>query len=90
VPTIAETSGMAEYDVSLWLGVLAPAGTPKDVIARLQGDIAAVMAMPEIIKQMADAGIEVRSSTPAEFTALIRSDLAKWPAVVKRSGMQIQ
>jgi tripartite-type tricarboxylate transporter receptor subunit TctC len=90
VPSISETPGMSEYDMTLWLGVLAPAGTPKDVVSRLQRDINAVMAAPDLVKQMADAGIEVRLGTPAQFAALIRSDMAKWAGVVKRSGMQIE
>ena len=89
VAPIAEAAGMADYDMTLWLGVLAPAGTPKDVTARLQRDIWATMAAPDLVKQMADAGIEVRTSTPAEFSALIRSDMAKWAGVIKKSGMQI-
>ena len=90
VPPISETPGMAEYDMTLWLGVLAPAGTPKEVVSRLQREIGVVMAAPEIVKQMADAGIDVRSSTPDEFSALIRADMAKWAAVVKRSGIQLE
>ena len=89
VPAIAETPGMAAYDVSLWLGVLAPAGTPKDVLARLESDIRAVMSTPEMARQMAGAGIEVRLGTPQEMTALIRADTARWAQVVKRSGMQL-
>jgi len=90
VPSISESPGMAEYDMTLWLGVLAPAGTPKDLISRLNRDIGTLMASPEIVKQMADAGIDVRVSTPAEFSALIRSDMAKWAAVVKRAGLQAE
>jgi len=89
VPAIAETPGMAAYDVSLWLGVLAPAGTPKDVVAKLQGEIRAVMSTPEMARQLGDAGIEVRLGTPAEMSALIRADTARWAQVVKRSGMQL-
>jgi tripartite-type tricarboxylate transporter receptor subunit TctC len=90
VPSISESPGMAEYDMTLWLDVLAPAGTPKEVIARLHREIGTEMALPEIVKQMADAGIDVRVSTPAEFSALIRSDMAKWAAVVKRAGLQAE
>ena len=90
VPSISESPGMAEYDMSLWLGVLAPAGTPKDLVARLHRELGTVMALPEIVKQMADAGIDVRVSTPAEFSALIRADIAKWAAVVKRAGLQAE
>ncbi len=90
VPSISESAGMAAYDMTLWLGVLAPAGTPKDLVARLHRELDAVMASPEIVKQMADAGIEVRVSTPGEFSALIRADMAKWATVVKRAGLQAE
>lgn len=78
VPTIAETAGMGDYEMSLWLGVLAPAGTPKDITVALQQGIIAVMSAPDMVKRMADAGIEVRLSSPQEFAALIRTDTAKW------------
>ena len=89
VPTISETPGMGEYEMSLWLGVLAPAGTPKEIVAKLHREIGATMSAPDMVRQMGDAGIEVRLSSSAEFAALIRSDLAKWAAVVKRSGVQL-
>ncbi len=88
VPPIAEAQGMSDYDVTLWLGVLAPAGTPRDIVARLQRDIAAAVADPELVKKMAEAGIEVRTSTPQEFASLIKADIAKWATVVKRAGLQ--
>jgi tripartite-type tricarboxylate transporter receptor subunit TctC len=89
VPTISETPGMADYEMSLWLGVLAPAGTPKDVTARLHRDIASAMAAPDLVRQMADAGIDVRLSSQQEFAALIRSDMAKWAAVVKQAEVKL-
>jgi tripartite-type tricarboxylate transporter receptor subunit TctC len=89
VPPISETPGMGDYEMSLWLGVLAPAGTPKEITVRLNREIAVVMSAPDMARQMADAGIEVRLSTPQEFAALIRSDTAKWAGVVKRAGIQI-
>lgn len=89
VPIIAETPGMEGYEMSLWLGVLAPAGTPKEIIERLNRDINAAMAAPDLVRQMAEAGIEVRLSSSAEFAALIRSDLAKWAAVVKRADVKM-
>ncbi len=90
VPAISETAGLAEYDMTLWLGVLAPAGTPRDVVTRLQRDLAAALGTPELVRQMADAGIDVRVSTPQEFATLIRADIAKWAGVVKRSGMHVE
>jgi tripartite-type tricarboxylate transporter receptor subunit TctC len=89
VPTISETPGMQDYEMSLWLGVLAPAGTPDNVTAKLNREIAAAMSSPDVARQMADAGIEVRLSSQQEFAALIRSDLAKWSQVVKRAGVHL-
>lgn len=88
VPSIAETPGLEEFEVSLWLGVLAPAGTPADTVRALHGALEAVLQQPEVQRPMAEAGIEVRGSTPEAFRALIRADLAKWAAVVRRAGLQ--
>jgi tripartite-type tricarboxylate transporter receptor subunit TctC len=89
VPTISETPGMADYELSLWLGVLAPAGTPKDITVRLNREIAVAMSAPDLVRQMTDAGIEVRLSSPQEFAALIHSDLGKWSSVVKRADLKL-
>ena len=89
VPTISEAPGMAGYEMSLWLGVLAPAGTPQDIIAMLHSEIGAAMSRPEMARQMMDAGIEVRLSTPQEFSQQIRTDLAKWSEIVQRSGIRL-
>jgi tripartite-type tricarboxylate transporter receptor subunit TctC len=88
VPTIAE-SGLPGYDVSIWLGVLAPAGTPADIVDRLNAEIGKVMSDPEMKAQLAKAGIEALHSTPAEFAATIRNDTAKWSKVVKASGATV-
>ena len=89
VPTISETPGMGDYEVSLWLGVLAPTGTPQDIVARLHREISAAMSTPDMARQMGDAGIAVRLGNPSEFAALIRSDTAKWAGIVKRAGIQL-
>jgi tripartite-type tricarboxylate transporter receptor subunit TctC len=85
VPTIAE-SGLKGYDVSNWLGVLAPAGTPKDVITTLHTALGRAMATPALKQQLVALGIEPAFDTPEAFTALMRSELPKWAAIVKRSG----
>ncbi len=89
VPTIAETPGMEAYEMSLWLGVLAPAGIPKDITARLHREISAAMSAPDLVQKMAEAGIEVRLSSPQAFAALIRTDSAKWASVIKRADVQL-
>lgn len=89
VPTISETPGMESYEMSLWLGVLAPAGTPKEITERLHREIGMAMSAPDLVRQMADAGIEVRLSSSQELAALIHSDTAKWAAVVKRADVKL-
>jgi tripartite-type tricarboxylate transporter receptor subunit TctC len=88
VPAIAE-SGLAGFDVSNWLGVLAPAKTPTEIVARLNGEIRTSMADPAIRKQLAAVGIEAMSSTPEAFGETIRIEIAKWGKVVKASGATI-
>ena len=89
VPTISETPGMEGYEMSLWLGVLASAGTPREITERLHRDIGMAMSAPDLLRQMANAGIEVRLSSSQEFAALIRSDIAKWATVVKATGARV-
>lgn len=85
VPT-AQEAGLKDFDVTIWFGVLAPAGTPAPVIERLNREIVAVMSTDEMKKRMQADGAEAKPTSPAEFAALIRSDLAKWTPVVKASG----
>jgi tripartite-type tricarboxylate transporter receptor subunit TctC len=85
VPT-AQEAGLKDFDVTIWFGVLAPAGTPAPVIDKLSREIGAVMSTDEMKKRMQADGAEARPTSPAEFAALIRSDLAKWTPVVKASG----
>jgi tripartite-type tricarboxylate transporter receptor subunit TctC len=89
VPTLAE-SGLAGYEVSNWLGVLAPAGTPKEVVAGLHAAVGRAMADPGMRRQLTALGIEPASSTPEEFTALIRSEIPKWARIVKASGAKVE
>ena len=83
VPTLAE-AGAAADNVDMWYGVLAPKGTPPEVVARLQKEIAAVLKSPEVAKSFEAQGMVPASSTPAEFGALIRKDAQRWAAVVKK------
>ena len=85
VPTIAE-AGLPGYDISNWLGLLAPASTPKEVIATINTALGRVMTTPALKQQLAVLGIEPVFGTPEEFTALMRTELPKWAAVVKKSG----
>jgi tripartite-type tricarboxylate transporter receptor subunit TctC len=86
IPTVAE-SGYPNFETIIWHGVLAPARTPRDVIARLNREIVAVLAMPDVQKLLLAEGGELSPSTPAEFAAFVKSEVAKWAQVIKRAGI---
>lgn len=88
VPTIAE-AGLTGYDVSNWLGLLAPAGTPKDVIATIHAALGRTMATPALRQQLVALGIEPTFGTPEEFGALIRAEMPKWADIVRKSGATV-
>ena len=87
VPTVHE-SGLPGYDVNPWYGVLAPAGTPRDIVARLNAEIARILRLPEISRQFAAQGVETAVSTPEEYAAIIKADFAKWGKVVRDIGIR--
>ena len=82
VPTLDE-SGVKRFDVSGWYGILAPAGTPPNVIARLNDVIVRMTGSPEVVRSFTTQGLEVFSSTPAQFTEKIRSEMPRWAKVVQ-------
>jgi tripartite-type tricarboxylate transporter receptor subunit TctC len=88
VPTLAE-SGLKGYDVSNWLGVLAPAGTPKDVLGSLHAALGRAMATPSLKQQLIALGIEPVFSTPEDFAALMRTELPRWAEIVRKSGASV-
>ena len=87
VPTLAE-GAVPGFEVTQWYGVLAPAKTPMTVMARIQKDIAALLQQPEMMQRMASEGSEPIGSTPAAFTAHIRTETEKWTKVVKQAGIK--
>lgn len=84
IPTIAET--FPGFESSSWFGVLAPAGTPKPIVARLNADLHKSLKDPTVAKRLAAVGFEITYGTPEEFTAYIKSEIKKWAKVVKASG----
>lgn len=89
VPTLAE-AGLPGYEVSNWLGVLAPAGTAKEVVTALHAAVTRAMADPGMRRQLTGLGIEPAASTPEEFAVLIRSEIPKWARIVKASGAKVE
>jgi len=88
VPTIAE-SGLPGYEVTNWYGVMMPAGTPREIIARLHRDIVRILKSPEVQARFASEGGEVVANAPEEFAALIRTEIPKWTKVIKASGARV-
>ena len=87
VPTIAE-SGYPDYAFTSWVGVLAPAGTPSEIVAALNAHIVKAMRNPAVIERLAADGNEVVAGSPEQFAALIKTELARWAKVVRASGMK--
>ncbi len=88
LPTLAE-SGLPGYVVDVWYSAVAPAGTPREVIARLHAEILKVLNMPDVKEQVSSQGTELISCTPEELAAFLRAELAKWGKVVKETGVRI-
>jgi tripartite-type tricarboxylate transporter receptor subunit TctC len=83
IPTFAEELGIPGYEVSVWYGVVAPAGTPKDVVNRLHTEIARALEDPALRQRIVDTGALVSMAPPDKFAAQIRSETAKWSKMVK-------
>lgn len=89
VPAIAE-AGVSGYEGSAWYGVLAPAGTPQDIIGRWQNELRNALRLPELRGKLIAQGLEPVANSPAEFAAIIASEITKWRKVVAASGAKVE
>ena len=89
VPTFAE-AGLPNYDFQLWMGVLAPAGTPKEIVNKLNTEIAKILTMPDMKEKLVSQGLEPFVSTPDQFAALIKSDMTKFGQVIKTANIKLE
>ena len=87
-PTIAE-AGVPGFEVSSWQGVFVPAGTPTDIVTKLNAEIVRIIGLPDIQRRLADIGADTVGNTPDQFIAFIKTELDKWQKVVKASGAKI-
>jgi len=85
VPTVAE-SGLPGFEASNWFGLMLPAGAPAEAIARLNAETAKALQAPDVREKLGALGMEIQSSSPQEFTALLKGEIEKWAKVVKTSG----
>jgi tripartite-type tricarboxylate transporter receptor subunit TctC len=89
IPTLHE-SGLAGFDTTQWLGILAPKGTPAEIISRVHVETAKALALPDVKERLAQAALQAVGSTPKEFEALIRADLERWTAIAKELKLEPQ
>ena len=87
VPTVAE-AGVPGYEAVSWFGILAPAGTPEEIIDKLNTDIVAVIKKPEIQARLIELGTIPGGNTPEEFAAFIQAELEKWTKVITAAGIE--
>jgi tripartite-type tricarboxylate transporter receptor subunit TctC len=88
VPTVAE-AGLPGFEVNLWLGFMAPAGTPPDIVAKLNEAINEAVASPQVRERFRRLGLEPLSGTPQEFGTLIRTEIEKWAPIIRKSGAKV-
>jgi len=85
IPTVVE-SGFPDFEASSWFGLLGPAQLPQEIVAKLQGEVARVLKMPDVRTRLVQLGADPVGSTPEEFAAYLRAETVKWSKVVKASG----
>ena len=87
IPSLHE-QGVTGYDVDLWLGVWGPANMPADVLAKVNAELRAIVALPEIRDQLAGQGLVPNTSTPEQFSKIVKDDHARWAKVVRDAGIK--
>jgi tripartite-type tricarboxylate transporter receptor subunit TctC len=88
VPTLAE-AGVPGYEATTWTGLVAPAGMPRAIIARLNAEVNKMVASPSFKEKIAPIGSEPMAGTPEQFAQFIKSESAKWAEVIRKSGAKI-
>ncbi|MGH8598167.1 MAG: Bug family tripartite tricarboxylate transporter substrate binding protein, partial [Gammaproteobacteria bacterium] len=88
IPTVAE-SGVPGFETGSWQGMLAPPGTPREIVIKLNAEIRRILAIPAIKTQLSDQGTEIRAGTPESLGQFIRNEIPRWAKVVKQSGIKI-
>jgi tripartite-type tricarboxylate transporter receptor subunit TctC len=89
VPTLTE-AGLPEPEASFMQGVVVPAGTPKEIVKRLQNEIARIVALPDVVEKLTALGLEPVADTPEEFGAYIKSEIARWGDIIRRSSLKVE
>jgi tripartite-type tricarboxylate transporter receptor subunit TctC len=89
VPTTAEV-GLAAFVMFSWNGLFAPAGTPKEIVDRINGEVQEILRMPDVLARLSTLGVEPTGGSPEEFGAFVKSELERWGKIVKDAGIERQ
>jgi tripartite-type tricarboxylate transporter receptor subunit TctC len=89
VPTLNE-SGVPGYEVLVWFGLQAPAGTPEPIVAKLNAQVAKILRSPEVTQEFSAQGVEIAASTPDRFADLMKSEIAKWGRLVHEANIKVE
>ena len=89
VPSLSE-AGVRDFEAVAWFGVLAPPGSPRDVIARLNTEIVRILAIPEIRQRLIDGGSEVIGNSPEAADKFLQNEIARWGTVVKAANIRLE
>ncbi|MBI5912592.1 MAG: tripartite tricarboxylate transporter substrate binding protein [Betaproteobacteria bacterium] len=88
IPTMVEAG--LPFEISAWLGIMAPAGTPKEIVSKLNAEINKILQMPDVRERLAASALEPGGGDPEQLAAVIKTDLARWPAIVKKANVKVE
>ena len=88
IPTVSQ-AGVRGYEMTIWFGALAPPKLPRDLAQRLSGEIAGALKSPDIAQRLSSQGLDLQGTSPEQFDAFLRNELAKWSKVIKAAGIKV-
>lgn len=89
IPTMAESAGLPGYEAAQWQGFIAPAGTPAEIVTRLNAELNRALQLPDVKERIGNLGVEFAAATPPQFATDIRADIAKWDKLIKSLGIRL-
>jgi tripartite-type tricarboxylate transporter receptor subunit TctC len=89
IPTLAESAGLPGYEAAQWQGLIAPAGTPADVVMRVNAELNRALQLPDVKERIGNLGVEFAATSPQQFTTDIRADIVKWDQLIKSLGIRL-
>ncbi len=90
LPVFSAEAGLADFNIGVWLGLVAPAGTPADIVDRLNREVARILTLTDVRERLAAVGLEPMNATPAEFGAYITQQSARWGELIRQTGIRLE